>query len=316
MHEIGEVIVIANPIPWPDGNRCAVALTWDVDADSGLNYYYPNRADTLVATQSLVRYDSLIAVPRLMRALRSLELKQTFFVPGWVIERYPQTVDLILENGHEVALHGYVHERSNELTAAQEQEVLGRALAAYERRINRRPRGWRAPAFAFSKSSLELLLAAGFEYDSSLMGNEIPYMLQGKTDSLLELPTDWTFDDWPYYMHNRDFGYAMTVHAPQRAMESFRAEFEAAWEYGALWITVWHPFLSGRLSRLHAILELVAHMRERGGVWFARLDEINDYVRSLMREGSWQPHVERIPLYESPIPELIRRDSGGARQTG
>jgi peptidoglycan/xylan/chitin deacetylase (PgdA/CDA1 family) len=259
-----------------------------------------------------VRYDSSIAIPRLMGVLRRLELKQTFFVPGWVIERHPRVVDLVLENGHELALHGYVHERSNELTAAQEEEVLGRALAAYERRVGGRPRGWRAPAFAFSKHSLDLLIGAGFEYDSSLMGNDVPYLLQGKSGTLIELPTDWTFDDWPYYMHNRDFGYAMTVHAPHRAMESFRAEFDAAWEYGALWITVWHPFLSGRLSRLQAIIQLISHMRERGGVWLARLDEINAHARALIDKKSWTPHIDQIRYYESPIPELIRRDRDAA----
>jgi peptidoglycan/xylan/chitin deacetylase (PgdA/CDA1 family) len=302
--------MIANPISWPNGHRCAVAITWDVDADSGLNYYHPDRADTLVATQSLMRSDISVAVPRLMEVLRSLELKQTFFVPGWVIERYPQAVELILENGHEVGLHGYVHERSNELSAAQEEEVLGKALSAYERRIGRRPRGWRAPAFAFSKHSLDLLIDAGFEYDSSLMGNDVPYVLQGQSGTLIELPTDWTCDDWPYYMHNRDFGYAMTVNAPKRAMESFRAEFDAARQYGALWITVWHPFLSGRLSRLHAIVELIGYMRERGGVWLARLDQINDHARAEIVKG-WQPQIDRIPYYDSPIPELVRRDPNG-----
>ncbi len=48
--------MIDNPIPWPHGARCAVAITWDLDADSGLNYYHPDRADRLVASQSLTRY--------------------------------------------------------------------------------------------------------------------------------------------------------------------------------------------------------------------------------------------------------------------
>ena len=117
-------IVIANPIPWPNGARCAVAITWDVDADSGLNYNNPETADNLVTTQSFLRYGPHIAVPRLMEVFRRLDMRQTFFVPGWVIERYPETVDLILENHHEVALHGYIHERSNELSADEENHVL------------------------------------------------------------------------------------------------------------------------------------------------------------------------------------------------
>ncbi|MGH7071904.1 MAG: polysaccharide deacetylase family protein [Acetobacteraceae bacterium] len=299
--------MIKNPIPWPAGNRCAVALTWDVDADSGLNYVHPDSADTLVAAQSLVRYGPTIAVPRLIDVLKRLDLRQTFFVPGWVIERYPATVDLILEKGHEVGLHGYVHERSNELSRDEEEYTLGRAVDAYVRKIGRRPRGWRAPAFAFSKHSLELLIGAGLEYDSSLMGNDIPYLLQGAAGELLELPTDWTFDDWPQYMHNRDFNVTMPVASPARAMELFRAEFDATWEYGALWITVWHPFLSGRLARLRAIIELLQYMRARGGVWFARLDEVSDHVRSLREAGSWRPDADWIRRYDSPIPELDRR---------
>lgn len=298
--------MIANPIPWPGDNRCAVAITWDVDAESGLNYIHPETADTLVATQSLLRYGPTIAVPRLMEVLRRLDLRQTFFVPGWVIEHYPETVDLILENGHEVGLHGYVHERSNELSRDEEQHVLGRALDAYVKKVGRKPRGWRAPAFAFSKYSLDLLIEAGFAYDSSLMGNDIPYVLQGAKGQLVELPTDWTFDDWPQYMHNRDFNVTMPVKSPQSAMEVFRSEFSAAWEYGALWITVWHPFLSGRLARLRAVIELVEFMRTQGRVWFARLDEVCDHAQTLMAANLWRPSVERIPRFHSPIPELAR----------
>ena len=62
--------MLDNPIPWPDGHRCAVSITWDVDADSGLNYYNQDKADNLVASQSQTRYDPLIAVPRLVKLLR------------------------------------------------------------------------------------------------------------------------------------------------------------------------------------------------------------------------------------------------------
>ena len=299
--------MIANSLPWPNNAKCAVAITWDVDADSALNYYNPDRADTLVASQSYVRYGPLIAVPRLVEAWKRLDMRQTFFVPGWCIEKYPETVDLLLENGHEVALHGYVHERSNELTKEEEKECLGRAVDAYVKHVGSRPRGWRAPSFAFSKHSLRFLVEEGFDYDSSLMGDEIPYLLQDSAASVLEFPTDWTFDDWPHYMHNRDFGFMMPISSPRRAMEVFKSEFDAAWQYGALWITVWHPFVSARLARLTAVLEFIEYMQEKGDVWFARLDEVCDHVTGLIDDGSWRPRVERLPLYESPIPELLRR---------
>ena len=107
--------MIANPIPWPDGARCAVAMTWDMDADSAFNWYNKDTADTLVAAQSWTRYDPLIAIPRLVEQFARRELRLTFFVPGWVIEKYPAQIDLLAKHGHEIGLHGYLHERSNEI---------------------------------------------------------------------------------------------------------------------------------------------------------------------------------------------------------
>jgi peptidoglycan-N-acetylglucosamine deacetylase len=298
--------LIGNPIPWPGGARCAVAVTWDVDCDSGLNIYNPDKADNLVASQSYARYDPFIAVPRIVRALRRLGLQQTFFVPGWCIEKYPAAMDLLLEGGHELALHGYLHERPNEISSDDELYWLQRGIAAFKRHTGKRPRGWRAPSFAFSKHSLGYLAAEGFVYDSSLMGDDVPYVIKHQKGSLIELPTDWTLDDWPHYVFNRDFKFTMPISAPSKACEVFRAEFDAAWRHGALWVSVWHPFVSGRLARLDAAIELMAYMRSKGGVWFATLGEISDHVRAVMDAGTWKPRVETYPIYQSPIPELTR----------
>jgi peptidoglycan/xylan/chitin deacetylase (PgdA/CDA1 family) len=143
----------------------------------------------------------LIAIPRLIEQFARRELRRTFFVPYWVIEEYPAQIDLLPKNGHEVALHGYLHERSNEISKDDELYWLGRGLDAYRKHLGARPRGWRAPSFAFSKYPLRYLLEAGFEYDSSLMGDDIPYALKDGNASLLEFPVDWTLDDFPHYAH-------------------------------------------------------------------------------------------------------------------
>jgi len=298
--------LIANAIPWPNGARCAVAITWDMDADSAFNWYNRETADNLVATQSYTRYDPLIAIPRLVEQFARIDMRQTFFVPGWCVEKYPAQIDLLLKNGHELGLHGYLHERSNELTKEDERYWLGRAIDAFTKHVGKRPRGWRAPSFAFSKYSLGYLLGEGFEYDSSLMGDDIPYAVSDASGSLLEFPVDWTLDDFPHYAHNRDFRFMMPISSPQRAMEVFRAEFDAAWEQGGLWISIWHPFLSGRLARFTAILQLIEYMQSKGGVWFARLEQVCDHVKKLIEEKRWQPRVEMLPLYQSPLPEFSK----------
>jgi len=138
------------------------------------------------------------------------------------------------------------------------------------------------------------------------MGDDIPYALRDGNDSLLEFPVDWTLDDFPHYAHNRDLGYRMPISSPQRSMEVFRGEFDAVWEFGALWISVWHPALSGRLARFKAVLELLDYMRTKGGVWFARLDQVCDHVQKLMAEGRWTPRYETVPAYQSPLPEFSK----------
>ncbi|MGV6875246.1 polysaccharide deacetylase family protein [Pseudochelatococcus sp. B33] len=247
-----------------------------------------------------MRYEPTIAIPRLVELLKNLELQQTFFMPGWVIERYPATVDLLLDNGHEIGLHGYMHERSHDLSLEEEAKLLDRAIEAYVRQVGVKPRGWRAPGFTFSDRSADLLVDTGFEYDSSLMGGEIPSVLATERGSLIEFPVDWTSDDWPHYMHNRDFDFMMPISAPSRAMEVFRAEFDATRDYGAHWITVWHPFLSGRLARLSAIVDLIAYMRECDHVWFARLDQVCSHVQSLIQSKTWTPRVDRLPFHQRP----------------
>ena len=293
--------MLANPIPWPEGKKCCVSLTWDVDAESGLVYRHQERSTDLVSTRSFLRYGPTVAIPRLVELFARLELQLTFFFPGWVIDRYPASVDLLLENGHEIGLHGYMHERSNDLSPEKEAELLDRAIEAYVSRVGHRPRGWRAPGFTFSSRSADLLIEAGFEYDSSLMSDDVPRLLMGKNGgTLVEFSIDWTSDDWPHYMHNRDFDFMMPISSPARAMEVFRSEFDATWDYGSHWTTVWHPFLSARPARLNAIVELISYMRERGDVWFARLDQVCEHVRKLSASNTWEPTIEQLPYHQRP----------------
>ena len=65
--------MIANPIPWPDDARCAVAMTWEMDADSAFNWYNKDSADNPVAAPSWTRYDPLIAISRLVHWFARLD---------------------------------------------------------------------------------------------------------------------------------------------------------------------------------------------------------------------------------------------------
>ena len=296
--------LIANPPPWPNGARCAVAFTFDMDADSILHLAHHQNANNLVAAMSALQYGPRVAMPRILAFYRQMGIKQTFFIPSWCIERYPAAVEAALADGHEIGQHGVLHEHPNELTREREEYWFKRALDVFERFTGARPVGYRAPAYKFSQNTLDLLLEAGIKYDASLMGDDIPYRLSNGRSSLLELPSHYALDDWPHYMFSREFDYRMAIKAPSHAMDVFRAEFDAAWRYGGLWISVWHPFLSGRLARFDAIADLMEYMAEKGGVWFATLRDITAHIDGLIASGTWTPRTDHLPQYPGPIPEL------------
>ncbi|MFN8201585.1 MAG: polysaccharide deacetylase [Solirubrobacteraceae bacterium] len=292
--------LIANPPRWPNGARCAVALTFDVDTDSMLHYSLPERAHTKLTALSWTRYDQ-IAIPRIVELYRHYDLKQTFCVPAWVAERYPAMVEKIAAGGHEIVLHGYLHELSSELERDEEAAILDRGAALIEHVAGTRPQGWRAPFYAFSPNSAELLCDAGFTYDSSLMGDDVPYLLRCDAGDLVEIPADYQSDDWAQYVQSVEFEYLMPIRAPARGMEVFRAEFEAAYACGGLWVSIWHPFVSGRLSRLLEVRKLIEDMLERGDVWIATLGEIAAHIRALTSSGEYEPRIESVPFYPGPI---------------
>jgi peptidoglycan-N-acetylglucosamine deacetylase len=296
--------MIRNPVPWPGGAKVAVAITFDMDADSLVHIEHPRDSITRVSTISMLQYGPQVGVPRILEGYRRYGLKQTFFIPAWCIERYPDTVEAIVADGHEVGFHGYIHEAPNALSRDEEHFWMQRSIAVIEKHTGRRPRGNRSPLYNFSINTADLLAQEGFRYDSSLMGDDVPYILSTAKGEIVELPTSWALDDWPPYVHSIDLNYMFQIMAPDRAMETFMAEFEAMRAAGGgLWIGVWHPFVSGRLSRWLRIERMIEHMLGTGEVWFAKLEDIAAHVETLRSNGAYDARVDRLPYYErSPIP--------------
>ena len=298
--------MIKNPVAWPDGARVAVSFTWDLDADSLLHIMHPTDSYRRVATQSLMRYGPEVAVPRIVEMAKRYGVKMTFYTPGWSVERYPRAIEYILEGGHELAHHGYLHENPNERPPEEELYWLQRASEAIRKASGRKPVGYRAPWFKYSEHTTDFLAQEGFLYDSTLMGDDVPYVLESAKGRIIELPFHWAMDDYPQYIQNDDLNYLMPIKAPNQAMEVWMAEFEAMWEYRGLWVTVWHPFNSGRLARCTHVAHLIEYMQKKGGVWFATSEEIAHHVQKSIDAGTHRPRVDRMPYYREPLPELRR----------
>ncbi|MGF6175015.1 polysaccharide deacetylase family protein [Ensifer sp. 4252] len=145
-----------------------------MDADSLIHIAHPEDGHSRVAAISVLK----VAIRRIVESYRQLGIKQTFFVPAWCIERYPAAIEATLAGGHELAHHGFLHQHPRELSDEDEAYWLDRSIDVIVKASGRRPGGWRAPLYNFSHRSADLLVSSGFEYDASLMGDDIPYLLE------------------------------------------------------------------------------------------------------------------------------------------
>lgn len=299
-----DIRLIETPIKWPDGARCAVSFTFDIDSDSFLHLNYGERVPDMAATTSWLRYDE-IAVPRILRIYKAFGIRQTFFFPAWCMEAYPRQVDLILADDHEIAHHGFLHESPNRLSPEDEALWLDRGIETIRRMTGRKPSGFRAPVYDFSSRTADLLAERGFLYDASLMADDVPYLMKTRSGSVVELPSHWALDDWPQFAHNIELDYMMPIRSPDEAFAVYRAEFESAYRHGGFFVGVWHPWLTGRLARAERLADFIADIMARPGVWVAPMEEIARHVLRQHREEAPIREVA-MPYYSTGLPAETR----------
>jgi len=269
------------PVSWPNGARCAASFSFDVDAESAMLGVDPSHADRMSAI-SHQAYGPLTGVPRLLKILAKHGITSTFFVPGYTAVRYPDVISSIVEHGHEIAHHGYLHEAMRGKTEQQEADILDRGLEVLESVTGSRPIGYRAPMWELNWHSPKLLRDRGFLYDSSLMDTDHPYELAvADGGPLVEIPIQWALDAWEQYCYVPEFSGSGLIESPVKAIEMWRLEFDAMRAEGAAYVLTNHPFLSGRPSRAQALDSLIEYVRSYDDVWVTSLATIAEHVRGL-----------------------------------
>jgi peptidoglycan/xylan/chitin deacetylase (PgdA/CDA1 family) len=246
-----------------------VNLSFDYDSNSALMW----RAPLDIVAQSRGRFAPNVAIPRILDMLDRLEIKSTFFTPGWTVDQFTDSVEEIVSRGHELAAHGYLHERLAEISMEAEEQAFKRGLAAFEK-VGVRPEGFRAPYWLISDRTIKLVQRLGFRYDSNMMDSDMPYMLRlrGEDTGLVELPVEWMLDDWPQFDTER--------RAPDEVYRLWKPEFEGIHELGRYFGLTCHPQAIGRISRLKMLERLLEEMKAKGDVWFANCKEVADWVRN------------------------------------
>jgi peptidoglycan/xylan/chitin deacetylase (PgdA/CDA1 family) len=230
-----------------------------------------------------------VGTERLLDTLKRYDVPSTWFVPGHTIDTFPTTVQQIVDAGHEIGHHGYCHENIGALPPDEGRHVMERGSTCVRRLTGKDPVGFRSPGGSLTPQLLTLLLDFGFLYDSSLLGDDFtpyycrvgdeihtdgPYVF-GKAVDLVELPFDWSLDDWPYFSINwRD--HHVGLRTPDEVYKIWAADFDFLYQRlgSGVYTLTMHPQVIGRGHRILMLERLIEYMKGHEGVTFKTMGQV------------------------------------------
>ena len=277
-----------------------VCLSFDLDA---ISVWIGSMGSKSPVNISRGEFGAAVGADRILASLARYDVPATWFIPGHTIETFPDVCRRVFDAGHEVGHHNYLHENPRTLGEDAERAVLERGSECIERLTRRRPRGFRAPASDHSQATVRLLAEMEFSYDSSLMARDFePYYARtgdswdvdqpfefGPPVDLVELPVDWSLDDWPYFGLNWN-AHHVGLRSADEVFGIWSQEFDYFHDRvgEGVFVMMLHPQLMGRGHRLLMLERLIEHM-QRPGVAFKRLEDVAAEFRTAHPFGQGEP---------------------------
>ena len=194
---------------------------------------------------------------------------------------HPDEQRRVVAEGHEIGIHGWIHELNSVLPYEAERDLMLRSADTLEKITGVRAVGLRTPSWDFSPNTLRIEKEMGLVYDSSLMADEDCYelLLEGEPTGIVELPVEWMRDDAVYFMMHR-FQSLRPYTPPEDVLDIFRRELDAAYDEGGIFQLTMHPHIIGYRSRIWILEELIRHAKAKGKVWFATHAEVAAWAKA------------------------------------
>ncbi|HEY4276308.1 MAG TPA: polysaccharide deacetylase [Rhizomicrobium sp.] len=265
------------PNAWPEGARCAFALSFDSDHETN----ELRDGGKSIGRLSWGQYGARVGMPRIMGLLKRHDVRASFYVPAVTALIHPEEQKALVAAGHEIGIHGWIHELNSILSYEDERDLMLRASDTLTEIAGMRPVGLRTPSWDFSPFTLQIQKEMGLLYDSSLMADEDCYelLLHGEPSGVVELPVEWVRDDAVYFMMNR-FQAQRPYTPPTDVFDIFRREFDAAYDEGGIFQLTCHPHIIGYRSRIWILDELIRYARSKKDVWFATHEEVVRWAKA------------------------------------
>lgn len=254
---------------WPAGKQSAFCFTVDVDAELPWLWAHRDRPITGLAALELRRFGQRVGIHRILNLLDQFQIRGTFFVPGAVAELYPDLLPLLVEKGHEIGLHGYFHENAKDISDAEFTHALEHSIERFNQQTGITPKGFRSPAWEMTPYMLDEIKRLGL-YDSSLMGFDHPYSINGVT----EIPVQWTTDDAVYFRYTGGGVDLWPPSPPGPILDGWLDEWSMLHRVGGMFMLTIHDWISGRAQKIFMLEKLLEKVTSEPTVWITNLNDL------------------------------------------
>lgn len=264
--------------------KMQVLLTFDVDGEMIWRCRDPENANRPV-TLSLGDYGIRNGLPRILKLLKKYDLPATFFVPGFIAEKYPNVIPSINDGRNVIGNHSYSHTYPDKYPSwKDEQADYLKAQEILTKQIGKAPKGYRSPAWEYSPKTMDILEDMGIEYASNMMDSDRPEYLEcfGKKSKIVELPIHWILDDAAFWLYSvRIQGKCMQP--LDAVLDCWCREFDGLYEEfmeeeaegidsDIVFVLTCHPQVIGRPSRMSVLERLIQHMNGTGNVEYVTME--------------------------------------------
>ena len=277
-------MIQTNGFKWPDGYQSCATYTIDFDASSH-EHKELNNVSGNMSVGDYARRGTL----RLLDLFEKHEAKVSFFIPGWVAERFSDLVKDIHQRGHDIAGHGYIHENSADLTHEQKIEIYKKTRNILSDITGAPCSGLRPIGPAWPDETIKELSGLGMRYFFTNADTYYPSKMKlksGEEIDMLELNMHWALDDARFFWIGPRQGQFRSLSSYEDALEIWIQEFDTTHEIGGCYHLSFHPRASGRASTIRIHDKLLTHIKRTPGVWFAPVSEIAEWVLRKQPDGS------------------------------
>ena len=219
------------------------------------------------------------------------KIKLSSFMIGQAVEKAPDLAREIVRRGHEAATMPHTEQNSYFLAPDTERNLSRRQGRDGPESHRPQPIGWNAYWMRNSPHTLDILQSLGFKYHIGEPSMDEPFIIKLKGGDFVTVP---------YTLHNNDIvSFPFQGWNPIAYVQSLKDEFDQLYEEGAqrrrMMVISLHDRISGHASRVRALDRFLTYAGSRPGVWFARKDEIAQWVTE---------HRTHTPVYDRGAPTV------------